>query len=185
MSCGVRCSSAPVWLWLWRRPAAVVLILLLAWELLQKKKKKDKLRPLKKKKVIWALAWWLNNDMFPYILFKTNLALEECLEIALFYWSEWHILVTSLERSSLRGLEPFALKRNLNCGYITLNILHTRLNLSVLIHWKYTSWRRLRHKPQQILKTNVDLQICRPINLSFRKRWNFFLSLFFFFILPF
>ena len=34
MSCGVghRCSSGPVWLWLWRRPAAVALIRPLAWE---------------------------------------------------------------------------------------------------------------------------------------------------------
>ena len=35
MSCGVghRCSSDPMWLWLWRRPAAVALIRSLAWEL--------------------------------------------------------------------------------------------------------------------------------------------------------
>ena len=32
-SVGHRCSSDPVLLWLWCRPAAVVLILLLAWEL--------------------------------------------------------------------------------------------------------------------------------------------------------
>ena len=58
MSCGVgrRHGSDPVWLWLWRRPAAVAPIQLLAWELPHAMRMA--LKTKKKSKKNWFTLVW-------------------------------------------------------------------------------------------------------------------------------